>query len=171
LPPLLDYFAYAIGRNPAERQSLRRVDFHQPPPRDEELKVIGSVLWLCRHSSLHAVYSVGMLNCRILPSLPLGQFRLYLDPEGAPFAFCNWVWVNAEVLAELLETGRDLRPEEFKCGDLPFCYEFIAPFGHARAVARDLRQSDEFQGRRIRAIRCKVANDGRRSMRVAHAIA
>jgi hypothetical protein len=34
------------------------------------------------------------------------------------------------------ETGRDLSADEFQCGDLPFFYEFLTPFGHCPGRAR-----------------------------------
>ena len=98
-------------------------------------------------------YPVAMLDRRIEPSLRLGQFHYYTDQEGMPAAFCNWVWLNAPVLEEVMATGRDLDPDEFNCGDLPFFYEFLAPFGHCRAVVRALRELPHFSGRRIPAIR------------------
>jgi cytolysin-activating lysine-acyltransferase len=75
-----------------------------------------------------------------------------------PVAFCNWAWLNASVLDEVLATGRDLRADEFQCGDLPFFYEFLAPFGHCQAVVRDLRSLSIFKGRRIPSIRAKVGD-------------
>lgn len=148
--------------------SARRVEVSAPPTRDEVLTVLGAVLWLCSHSRLHVHYSVGMLKDRILPSLSLGQFRFYADAEGAPVGFCNWVWVSPDVLAELIKLGRELAPDEFNCGELPFMYEVLAPFGHARVVMRDLRGSPEFRGRRVPGLRHKVDEHGRRSVRVAH---
>jgi cytolysin-activating lysine-acyltransferase len=94
-----------------------------------------------------------MFNRRIDPSLPLQQFRYYTDDDGVPVAFCNWAWLSATVLEEVLATGRDLEPHEFRCGDLPFFYEFLAPFGHCRAVVRDLRTLSFFKDRAIPAIR------------------
>jgi cytolysin-activating lysine-acyltransferase len=132
---------------------LERVQVGTPLTEKDELRIASGVLFLCQYSSLHASYPVEMFNRRIGPSLPLRQFHYYTDREGVPAAFCNWVWLNASVLEDVLATCRDLRPHEFNCGGLPFFYEFLAPFGHCRAVVRDLRGLPFFKGRRIPAIR------------------
>jgi cytolysin-activating lysine-acyltransferase len=132
---------------------LEQVQIRSPLNESDRLRIASGVLLLCQYSSLHASYPVAMLDRRIDPSLPLQQFLYYTDREGMPVAFCNWVWLNASVLEDVLATGRDLEPAEFKCGDLPFFYEFLAPFGHCRAVVRDLRGLPFFKGRRIPAIR------------------
>jgi cytolysin-activating lysine-acyltransferase len=67
----------------------------------------------------------------------------------------------------VLATGRDLQVDEFQCGDLPFFYEFLAPFGHFRAVLRDFRCLSTFKGRRIPSIRAK-AEDTSDSPRVRY---
>jgi len=132
---------------------LERVQIRSPLNEHDRLRIASGVLFLCQYSSLHASYPVAMLNRRIDPSLPLQQFLYYTDQEGMPVAFCNWAWLGASVLEDVLATCRDLQPDEFKCGDLPFFYEFLAPFGHCRAVVRDLRGLPFFKGRRIPAIR------------------
>jgi cytolysin-activating lysine-acyltransferase len=115
---------------------------------------INSGLWfLSRYSGLHVKYSVEVLHRRTEPSLKLGQFHYYTDSVGVPVAFCNWAWLNASVLDDVLATGRDLKGDEFRCGDLPFFYELLAPFGHCRAVVRELRALPFFKGRCIPAIR------------------
>ena len=78
---------------------------------------MSGVEFLAGYSRLHASYPPDMLERRVAPSLALGQFCYYTDPRGIPLAFCNWAWLNARVLGEALATGRDLRVDEFSCGD------------------------------------------------------
>jgi cytolysin-activating lysine-acyltransferase len=142
------------------RQPLERLTFRTPPSDATALRIMSGVQFLCGYSRLHATYAPEMLDRRISPSLGLGQFHYYTDPRGVPLAFCNWAWLNAAVLDEELATGRDLRTDEFNCGELPFFYEFLAPFGHCRAVVRGLRSLPFFKGRRIPAIRGAIRGDG-----------
>jgi cytolysin-activating lysine-acyltransferase len=142
-------------------QPVERVAVEGPPPEAAVLRILSGVEFLSGHSQLHASYPPGMLARRIAPSLEQGQFRYYVDPRGVPLAFCNWAWLDAEVLSETLATGRDLGPAEFNCGGLPFFYEFLAPFGHCRPVVRDLRGLPFFEGRRVPAIRGEVRRGGR----------
>ena len=140
--------ASALGRMP-----LERVIFAGPLSEASALRIMSGVEFLSGYSGLHAGYPPDLLDSRVQPSLPLGQFRYYTDPRGVPLAFCNWAWLNGTILDEALATGRDPNPHEFNCGGLPFFYELFAPFGHCRAVVRDLRGLPFFKGRRIPAIR------------------
>ena len=153
----------ALGRQP-----LERVVVGTPPSEGAALRIVSGVQFLCGYSRLHAGYPPEMLDRRVAPSLTLGQFHYYTDPRGVPLAFCNWAWLDARVLSEALATGRDLAADEFRCGDLPFFYELLAPFGHCRAVVRDLRGLPFFRGRRIPAIRGEIRGDGRFEPRVQY---
>jgi cytolysin-activating lysine-acyltransferase len=156
-----------VGFSRPADKALRRADFATPLSRSDELQIIGAAVWLSGHSRLHSSYSVAKLRDRICPSLSLGQFRYYTDTNGDPAAFCNWAWLSQSVLDDMLATGRDLREHEFKCGDVPFLCELLAPFGHSWTVARDLAQLPFFRGRRVPAIRSKVHADGTLSWRYA----
>ena len=147
---------------------LECVELAVPLGEKDAMLIASGVLFLSQHSRLHANYPAEMLDRRIGPSLPLRQFRYYTDRRGVPVAFCSWVWLSTLVLDDVLATCRDLEADEFSCGDLPFFYEFLAPFGHCRAVARDLRGLPYFTGRRIPSIRVEMANDGRCVPRVRH---
>jgi cytolysin-activating lysine-acyltransferase len=146
-------FATTMGAGSPVGRAIERVAIRLPLNEADELRIMSGVLFLCRYSSLHARYPVETLNRRIIPSLPLEQFQYYTDPHGVPVAFCNWAWLKASVLNDVLATGRDLQADEFQCGDLPFFYEFLAPCGGCRAVVRNLRCLSCFTGRRIPAIR------------------
>ena len=149
-------------------QPLERVVVATPPSEAAALRIISGVEFLAGFSRLHASYPPDMLERRVGPSLALGQFHYYTDPRGIPLAFCNWAWLNARVLGEALASGRDLVVDEFQCGDLPFFYELLAPFGHCRAVVRDLRGLPFFKGRRIPAIRGEIRGEGAFEPRVRH---
>jgi cytolysin-activating lysine-acyltransferase len=137
---------------------IERVAIRLPLTEVDELRITSGVFYLSRHSTLHALYPIETLNSRIGPSLRIGQFQYFTDSLGTPVAFCNWGWLNRSVLEDVLATGRDLRPEEFHCGDLPFFYEFLAPFGHCQAVVREFRSLPIFKGRRIPSIRAKASD-------------
>ena len=144
---------------PAGISGFERVLFEFPLSEANLARILSGVWFLCSFSRLHAYYSPGVSEHRIEPSLALRQFRYYTDLHGVPIAFCNWAWLSGAVLDDVFRTGRDLKPHEFRCGDLPFFYEFLAPFGHCRAVVRELRELPSFRGRRIPAIRTKVCNN------------
>jgi cytolysin-activating lysine-acyltransferase len=158
----------SLGPRALSRQPLERAIVGTPPSEAAALRILSGVQCLCGYSRLHASYPPQMLDRRIVPSLTLGQFHYYTDPRGVPLAFCNWAWLNPQILGETLATGRDLHPDEFKCGDLPFFYELLAPFGHCRAVVRELRGLPFFRGRRIPAIRGEMRDCEPLGLRVQH---
>ena len=166
--PVEELFASSSGASSLAGGAIERVVTGLPLSEADELRITSGVWFLCRFSSLHARYPVETLNQRISPSLPLGQFHYYTGTLGAPAAFCNWAWLKASVLDDVLKTGRDLREDEFQCGNLPFFYELLAPFGHCRAVVRELRGLSFFKGRRIPAIRGEVCDSAPHIPRVKY---
>jgi cytolysin-activating lysine-acyltransferase len=134
-------------------------------PTDKAL-VLSGVLYLAGYSELHASYGLVRLYARIRPALKLGQFVFCTDATGAPAAFCNWAWLSDDVLTEVLATGRDLHADEFACGELPLLYEFLAPFGHFRAMARAVRDRPEFRGLTIPALRAAKGGAPRPSAKI-----
>ena len=147
-------------RSPQRDDPIELARFPQPPSEVDLLRIRSGVLHLAAYSALHRTYASGVLQKRIDPALALGQFHYHTDTSGLPAAFCNWVWLSRDVLQAVATTGRDLDPHEFRCGELPFFYEFLAPFGHARAVVRALRDRAEFRGRAIPAIRGRRGDGG-----------
>lgn len=145
---------------PAGPPLAELVSHSGPPSEVEALRIVSGVLYLAARSPLHESYGPGVLRRRIEPALALGQFHYHINAEGLPLAFCNWAWIDRRTLDEIAATGRDLEPAEFRSGDLPFFYEFLAPFGHARFVVRALRARPEFVGRAIPAIRGRRPDGG-----------
>jgi cytolysin-activating lysine-acyltransferase len=111
----------------------------RPDPR-HAMAVLGSVVLLARASPLHARYRVAQLFDRVMPSLARHQYCLYVEKgSGRPVGFCSWAWVSDAVLAEYLEAGRRVRPDDWDSGDKLFFPEMIAPFGHLRRICADIR--------------------------------
>jgi cytolysin-activating lysine-acyltransferase len=149
-------------------RAIERIAFRSPLREIDEARILSGALHLSGFSKLHGNYTLELLCARIGPSLPLEQFVYYVDRVGAPVGFCNWVWLSEAVLRDVLTSSRELDAAEFRCGDRPFFYEFLAPFGHARTIVRGLRELSFFKGRRIPAIRVKVAAEARSIPRVAY---
>jgi cytolysin-activating lysine-acyltransferase len=141
-----------------EPREVRLAPLSTPLSQVDKALVLSGVLYLSGYSALHANYGLARLYARVRPALKLGQFVFLSDSQGAPAAFCNWAWLSQDVLADVLTTGRDLSVHEFACGDLPFFYEFLAPFGHVRAAVRMVQNQPELRGRTISALR--VAKGG-----------
>jgi cytolysin-activating lysine-acyltransferase len=149
------------------RSPVEKVIFAAPPTATAQLRIQSGVLYLARYSALHKVFPVEMLEDRIRPALLLRQFVYYTDTFGVPAAFSSWAWLSSAVLEDVLQTSRELRADEYNCGDLPFFCELIAPFGHCRTVISDFAVMPCFKGRKVPFIRTKLA-DGNAYMRVGY---
>ncbi|MDJ0581028.1 toxin-activating lysine-acyltransferase [Crocosphaera sp.] len=104
----------------------------------EQLQMIGSITYLMMSSSLHRKYEIIDISERFIPSLIHNQFR-YCEIEGQPLGFVNWAWLSDEV-EEKFQTGNYvLKLDEWQSGNNLWFPEFIAPFGHARLIIKDLR--------------------------------
>lgn len=135
------------------------MDAQQTTPR-EQAGILGGVLWLCRFSSLHMNYPVGLLLERVAPSIELNQYRYYEDDDGTPIGFCNWALLSDELLAEALKGEDNLKPADWRSGSNLFFPEFIAPFGHCMRLVRDLRRNILPPNQRIWSMRGMFDEDG-----------
>ena len=135
---------------------IARLSFAPALRELDRLQIVSGIWFLAQHSALHRNYSAGMLELRTEPALALGQFFYYTDLTGAPAGFCNWAFLSQSVLDDHLATGRNLEPDEFKSGDLPVFYDFLAPFGHALLLVRDLRS--RFKGQSVPAVRGSISS-------------
>jgi cytolysin-activating lysine-acyltransferase len=106
------------------------------------MAVTGAMVFLARHSELHAAYRVAELMDRAWPSIMRGHYCLYTENEtGKPVGFCNWLLVSEKVLEAQLSLERSIEPGDWDSGDIPFFPEMIAPFGHLRKIISDLRSN------------------------------
>ncbi|AGM43257.1 RTX toxin-activating lysine-acyltransferase RtxC [Aeromonas hydrophila] len=128
------------------------------PNWQQKKHMLGGVMLLSQHSSLHRRYSVAEWQQRILPAFELNQFCYYEDSCGRPVAFCNWAFVSLSIRDTLLAAERELIREDWQSGDHIFIPEMIAPYGHARAVVSDLRRRIflPWKGQRVCTVRGHV---------------
>jgi cytolysin-activating lysine-acyltransferase len=110
--------------------------FSNPQP----LQMIGSIIHLMLSSPLHRKYKISSIAERFVPSLIHNQFRYY-EIDGNPIGFVNWAWLTDEVEPKFLTGKYVLQVDEWKGGNNLWFPEFIAPFGHARLIIKDLRSN------------------------------
>ncbi|MBV6627271.1 MAG: toxin-activating lysine-acyltransferase [Rivularia sp. (in: Bacteria)] len=106
----------------------------------QRLQLIGSITHLMGSSQLHRQYQIADITERFIPSLIHNQFRYY-EINGNPIGFVNWAWLSDEV-EEKYSTGEYvLSLDEWVGGNNLWFPEFVAPFGHARLIVKDLRSN------------------------------
>ncbi len=130
------------------------VNVSQTPRRElqQRLQLLGAITWLMLRSPLHRSYTVAELEERILPSLMLNQFRYY-EVGGQPVGFLNWAWLTEDIETHYQTGDYELSPQEWQGGDSLWYPEFIAPFGHARYIVKDIRQNVFRKGTPAKALR------------------
>ncbi|MDY6902766.1 MAG: toxin-activating lysine-acyltransferase [Cyanobacteriota bacterium] len=127
----------------------------------QRLQLIGSITHLMMSSKLHSQYQISDITERFIPSLIHDQFRYY-EINGNPIGFVNWAWLSDEAEAKY-STEYELQLPEWSDGDNLWFLEFIAPFGHANLIIKDLRNSIFSKGMQAKSLRIK--NDGIRVSR------
>jgi len=108
------------------------------------------------HSPMHRHLFLTDLEWLLLPPLLLKQFRVYRR-DKVPFAYVSWALLTAEVEDHFRNGVRRLKPGDWNAGDRLWLIDFIAPFGGADAVVKDLRE-ELFPEREIKTLR--LAEDG-----------
>lgn len=104
----------------------------------ELYRLIGEITTLMMYSKVHSKFMVLDIPDIILPPIHLNQFRIYRDRNKKPIGFVSWAnfddkterkYINGYILRSL---------EEWNSGDRLFFTDFIAPFGHAKKIFKDL---------------------------------
>ena len=104
----------------------------------QRLQMIGVITHLMMSSPLHRRYNIADIAERFVPALIHNQFRYY-EINGNPIGFVNWAWLSDEVEQKFMTGKYVLQLDEWFGGDNLWFPEFIAPFGHARLIVKDLR--------------------------------
>lgn len=114
--------------------------------------LIGEVTSLMMLSPVHRVLQVRDIADIMLPALNLAQYRIYHTPDRKPIALVTWAYFSPEVEAAYLGGKGMLSEAERKSGAILYLTDFIAPYGHAKQVVRDLR-SQVFPNEVAKALR------------------
>ncbi len=121
------------------------------------MTMLGEVVWLMAHSSLHRGWPVDSIMQWIIPALLHKQYRLY-HKRGRPVAYVAWASLSKEVEEAYVLNPRSLQPKDWVSGERRWVIDWIAPFGDSAAVIRDLREG-MFRDEVGRALRVKPGSD------------
>ncbi|NQW01665.1 MAG: toxin-activating lysine-acyltransferase [Rhodospirillales bacterium] len=100
--------------------------------------MLGQLLLLFTQSPYYAGRSTGRLTQTVLPALIRGDF-VYVADRGCLVAWASWAFVSDQVL-DAIKAGNLIQAEDFDSGAHLLCLDFIAPFGHAIALHREIRR-------------------------------
>lgn len=102
---------------------------------------IGYIVYLMSQTEFYRDWTSSEAIELILPALKHQQLRLYCDHEGAPTAFIAWAFVDATNELRLRQGLPLASHDAWRSGERLWLLHFAAPYGHARGVARDLREN------------------------------
>lgn len=110
----------------------------QAAPIDKsEAEIFGAMVWLWMHSSAHRHCPLHELQRLLMPALKTGQYVLALqnDAQQQPAALMTWACFAPEAEQRYLQSlDRTLQPADWQQGDRPWVLDWVAPFGHTRAM-------------------------------------
>ena len=99
---------------------------------------MGHVVWLMAHSPLHAGWRLREIARLVYPAILRGQLLVYYDDQGLPLAFVTWAFLTPEAETGFEDGTRRLMPNDWDAGDRFWLIDFVAPFGRAGPLVRDL---------------------------------
>lgn len=119
--------------------------------------LFGQVVWLAMRSPLHQGWLLADIERFFVPPLLFRQFKLYRDGDR-PHAFVSWAFFDADAEARYLAEGSRIKLDDWRSGDRLWIIDFIAPFGDARGICRDLRTGifAEHAGKALRSDRART---------------
>ena len=116
-----------------------------------EAEIFGSAVWLWMHSAAHREAPLHTLSALLLPALKSRQFILASE-GGKPVFYLSWAELSEEAERRYLTNPPVCMPEaDWKSGDRTWIVDWVAPFGHSKAMTRVLTR-DLFPNRWARAL-------------------
>ena len=116
------------------------------------------VVGLLMRSQHYKQYTIGDLEWLVIPPVMAGQFRIgEAKPDSAqgaavPVAVVLWASVSPEVDRRLMEgdnTSFQLKPEEWKSGDIPWLVHAAGETRFVRSVVDQMTKTT-FKGRKVK---------------------
>ncbi|MDA7705621.1 toxin-activating lysine-acyltransferase [Rickettsiales bacterium] len=127
-------------------------------PNQEKYNLIGQIASLMLASKVHKKYLIDDIGAMFLPAIHLNQFRIYKNNNGDPIGIITWAFLSDKNQENYQKGLRSLKLEDWKSGDNGWIMDFIAPFGHAKQIIKDLR-TNIFPERQGKALR--ITKDGK----------
>ncbi|RED13904.1 toxin-activating lysine-acyltransferase [Pontivivens insulae] len=102
--------------------------------------VFGEMVWLYSRSEIHKNWPINSVHQWLTPALKARQYRIY-HKRGKPIGFVTWARLSAKVEEAYVRNPGSLTPDNWKSGERIWLIDFVAPFGDAKQISRDLRNT------------------------------
>jgi cytolysin-activating lysine-acyltransferase len=101
--------------------------------------MMGELTYLLSHSPNHLGYTISDMMRFFMTPIRLNQFRIYRTKDR-PVGFVAWASLRPDISARYATGEYELQIKDWRSGRDLWFVEFIAPFGHANRIVRELRQ-------------------------------
>ena len=109
-------------------------------PHPSTAEMLAHVSLLMTHSPLHKRWFVDDLFRLILPPMQLGQAVYHVENDRL-LGFGSYAFMTPEKATGFLERKYKIKPDDFRCGNIPVLVDAIAPFGHVSKITRKMRNA------------------------------
>lgn len=100
---------------------------------------LGMMMWLMKHADYHEQWPLWSVDYDIVPALLQGQSKIYFDNNQNPVGFVCWAWLDDAAKKQMLDNQGPLAVAQWNSGPHLMVSDFVAPWGHAREMLRDLK--------------------------------
>lgn len=105
-----------------------------------EAEALGGAVWLWMHSASHRAMPLHTLSSLLLPAIKQRQFLL-ASAVGRPVFYLSWAHLSKDAEQRYLQRHPTQMPiEDWNSGNRMWLLDWVAPFGHTRAMSRILKR-------------------------------
>ena len=105
-----------------------------------EAEVLGSVVWLWLHSARHKEMPLHTLPTILMPAIKHRKFILVIE-AGRPVFYLSWADFNPNAESRYVQHPLNISDEDWSSGDRMWVVDWVAPFGHSKAMSELLKKS------------------------------
>ncbi|MFT2111126.1 toxin-activating lysine-acyltransferase [Marinomonas sp. 2405UD68-3] len=100
---------------------------------------LGVCIWLMSQSDYHKNWTMRNVDLEIIAPLLHNQVKIYFDDDQNPVGLESWAWIGDEQKQRILDDKGTLAFKEWNSGEHLLFHDYIAPWGHAKAILKDLK--------------------------------
>ena len=100
---------------------------------------LGMCMRLMSQSDYHRNWDMATFDAEITAAILNSQYQIYFDEQDNPIGLATWAWISDKCRQHLIEEQGALKFNDWKSGEHLLFNDYIAPWGHAKAILKDLR--------------------------------
>mgnify|MGYP001545289269 CR=1 FL=1 len=115
------------------------------PSMATQLEKLGAVTKLVTRTREYRSFIVSALHVWIEPAIDFDQIRVFYNTSGEPVGYVTWAWLDPRARERFIHDPRFLfHPSDWTEGPELWILDFVAPFGHASDMWKQLRTEPRF---------------------------